>query len=193
MTTLQPFVLIARAACIAGCLASLAAEQKEPRIRRSTELCNPADVVLINQDGQKVQLKSLLDSGEPVVLNFIYLNCTTICPTLSAGYATLQTRLGAGSRKVHLISITIDPARDTPEALKAYMQRFRAKPGWDSLTGTRTDIEKAMHGLNTFIPDLSSMVPITLIRPARSAKWTRLFGLMSSSEFIEECRKAGLL
>jgi protein SCO1 len=193
MTRFQPFELMARAACIAGCLTTLTAEQKEPKLRRSTEFCNPADVVLVNQDGQKVRFKALLESGDPVVLNFIYLNCTTICPTLSAGYATLQTRLGAGSRKVHLISITIDPARDTPEALKAYMQRFRAKPGWDCLTGTRADIDKAMHGMNTFIPDLPSMVPITLIRPAGSAKWTRIFGLMSSSEFIAECRKAGIL
>ncbi|NWJ40395.1 MAG: SCO family protein [Geothrix sp.] len=180
-------LLLAAAACVQVASAS------EPRLRVSSEVCKPADVVLINQDGQKVRLKQILESGDPVVLNFIYGHCTTICPTLSAGYATLQGRLGASSGKVHLISITIDPDRDTPKALKDYMRRFRARPGWDCLTGSRRDIDAAMHGMNTFIPDLSSMVPITMIRPAGSEQWVRIFGLMSSSEFIEQCRRTGIL
>ena len=189
MTTFKPLVLVA---CVA-CATTLFAEPEEPRLRRSVETCKLADVVLLNQEGRPVRLKSVLESGDPIVLNFMYTNCTTICPTLSAGYATLQARLGANPRKVHLISITVDPAHDTPAVLKEYLRRFRAKPGWDYLTGTRGDIDRAMHGLNTFIPDLSSMVPITMIRPARSEKWIRIFGLLSSSELVEECRQAGVL
>ena len=193
MIAFKPLTRFSRVVCLVCCAGPLFAEAEEPRLRRSVETCRLADVVLLNQDGQKVRLKSLLESGDPIVLNFMYGTCTTICPTLSAGYATLQARLGANPRKVHLISITIDPAHDTPAVMKEYLRRFRAKPGWDYLTGTRADIDQAMHGLNTFIPDLSSMVPITMIRPARSERWIRIFGLMSSSELVEECRKAGVL
>jgi protein SCO1/2 len=181
-----------RAGTAVLCVSVLSAGPEEPRIRRSVETCTVPDVVLVNQDGQKVRLKQVLESDEPIILNFIYGSCTTVCPTLSAGFATLQTRLGDHARKVHLISITIDPKRDTPQAMKDYLRRFRAKAGWDFLTGTRADLDQAMHGLNTFIPDLSSMVPITMLHPHRNGKWIRVFGLLSSSEFLEECKKAGI-
>ena len=157
------------------------------------ETCVVPDVTLVNQDGKRLHLRTLLDSGEPVVLNFIYTSCTTICPTLCAGYATLQARLGENPGKVHLISITVDPARDTPRIMKAYQGRFRAKPGWEFLTGSKGDIEKAMNGFNTFIPNWESMVPITMIRTQRGGSWTRIFGLMSSTEILQECKRAGIL
>ena len=175
------------------CASLLGREPEEPRLRRSVETCSAADVVLVDQEGQPVRFRRLLETPDPIVLNFIYGNCTTICPILSAGFATLQARLDKNPRKVRLVSLTIDPRRDTPPAMKAYLRRFRARPGWDVLTGAKEDVDQAMHGLNTFIPDLPSMVPITLIRPAGSRTWIRIFGLMSSSEFVQECRRAGIL
>ena len=171
---------------------ALSAEAPEPPYRRSLETCAVPDLVLINQDGQKVRLKRLVESGDPVVLNFIYTSCTTICPVLSTGFTNLQTRVGGDPRKVRLISITIDPRKDTPKAMKAYLQRYRAKANWDFLTGTKEEVEQAMHGFNTFIPDTSSMVPLTFIYMRREKKWTRIFGVMSSSEFLLECKKAGI-
>ena len=117
---------------------------------------------------------------------------TTICPVLSTGFANLQARIGGDPKKVRLVSITIDPGKDTPQAMKAYLQRYRAKANWDFLTGTKEEVERAMHGFNTFIPDTSSMVPLTFIYLRKERKWTRIFGVMSSSELLEECRQAGI-
>ena len=174
------------AACLLLAAPPLRAGARTEPLRRSVETCVVPDVTLVNQDGKRLHLRTLLDSGEPVVLNFIYTSCTTICPTLCAGYATLQARLGENPGKVHLISITVDPARDTPRIMKAYQGRFRAKPGWEFLTGSKGDIEKAMNGFNTFIPNWESMVPITMIRTQRGGSWTRIFGLMSSTVFLQE-------
>lgn len=170
---------------------SAAEEAKEP-IRRSVETCAVPDLVLLNQDGKKVRLRSLVESGDPVVVNFFYTSCTTICPVLSTGFANLQAKIGEDPRRLRLVSITIDPVKDTPKAMKDYSLRFRAKPNWDFLTGTKAEVERAMHGFNTFIPDTSSMVPINLIYKPKEKRWIRIFGVLSSSELLEECRKEGI-
>lgn len=164
----------------------------QAKYKRTTEGYAVPDVVLVNQQGAKVHLKSILQSNKPVILDFIFGTCTTICPILSVGYTNLQQKLGADSGKVQLVSISIDPEHDTPKIMKEYLQRYRAKPGWDFLTGSRADIDKVMYAFNAYIPNKMSHYPLTLIRPAGDTKWVRIFGLMSSSEFMAECQKAGI-
>lgn len=156
------------------------------KYKRTVERYTIPDVTLINQDGKKVRLVSLLTSDQPVVVDFIYGTCTTICPVLSAGYANLQGKLAAGGKSPRLISITIDPENDSPYILKEYLKRFRARPGWDFLTGSRTDIDTVMKAFNAYIPDKMSHYPLNLIRMPKEGSWVRIFGIMSSREFIEE-------
>ena len=157
--------------------------------RRTIEHYTVPDVALVNQNGHKVHLKTYLQSNNPVVVEFIFGTCTTICPILSAGYANLQQKLGAGVRNVKLVSISIDPEHDTPNVMKEYLKRYRAKPGWDFLTGSRSDIDKVMYAFNAYIPNKMSHFPLTLFRSPSDGSWIRVFGLMSSSEFLNEFHK----
>ncbi len=158
----------------------------EVRYQRSVERYAMPDVVLINQNGDKVRLKQLLEGDQPVVVDFIYGTYTTICPVLSAGYLNLQRRLAKEGRTVRLVSITIDPENDTPKVMKDYLERYRAKPGWDFLTGSRADIDKVMHAFNAYIPDKMSHYPLNMIRNPKDGSWVRLFGILSSKEFLAE-------
>ncbi len=164
----------------------------DKQYRRTVENYAVPDVVLVNQNGAKVHFKNLLTSNKPVIVDFIFGTCTTICPILSAGYANLQQKLGVDSQKVQLVSISIDPENDTPKVLRDYLKRYRAKPGWDFLTGSREDIDKVMYAFNAYIPNKMSHYPLTLIRTPEDGKWVRIFGLLSSSEFVAETRKAGI-
>lgn len=158
----------------------------DTRYKRSVEKYLVPDVTLVNQNGDKVRLKSLLEIDQPVVVNFIYGTCTTICPVLSAGYLNLQRKVIAGNGQVRLISITIDPENDTPLIMKEYLQRYRAQPGWDFLTGSRADINTVMRAFDAYIPDKMSHYPINLVRSPQDGSWLRLFGIMSGKEFMEE-------
>ena len=168
---------------------SHAADQK---YKRTVESYTIPDVVLVNQNGARVKLKELLQSNKPIVVDFIFGTCTTICPVLSAGFINLQNKIGPDSQKVHLISISIDPENDTPKVLKEYLKRYRAKPGWDFFTGSRRDIDTVMRAFDAYIPNKMSHYPLTLIRSPADGKWIRIFGLMSSSEFLSEFQKVGL-
>lgn len=162
------------------------------KYKRTIENYTVPDVVLVNQNGAKVRFRDILQSNKPVIVDFIFGTCTTICPILSVSYANLQQKLGPDSQKVQLVSISIDPENDTPKVMKEYLKRYRAKPGWDFLTGTRADIDKVMYAFNAYIPNKMSHYPLTLIRSPGDGKWIRIFGLMGSAEFMGECQKVGI-
>lgn len=163
-----------------------------PKYKRTIENYTVPDVILVNQNGEKIRLKSYLTSDKPVVVDFIFGTCTTICPILSAGYANLQQKLGTDTQKIKLVSISIDPENDTPKVMREYLQRYRSKPGWDFLTGSRKDIDKVMNAFDAYIPNKMAHYPLNLIRTPADGRWIRIFGLMSSSEFMSECQKAGI-
>jgi len=172
-------------------LANSVPAAEPPRYERSIENYTVPDVVLINQNGDKVRFKALLESGDPVAIDFIYATCTTICPILSAGYANLQRKLGSKTQKVHLVSITIDPENDTPAILKEYLAKYSAKPGWDFLTGSRRDIERVMTAFNAYFSNKMDHQPLTFIRSPQDGSWIRLYGLLSGVDFVDEYKNAG--
>ena len=97
---------------------------------------------LTTQDGARLSLHDL--RGKVVALTFIYASCTDTCPLLTAKMAGLQTRLGADfGPRVFFASITVDPQRDTPGALKRYAHGHGADlRGWAFLTGAAADIHE---------------------------------------------------
>ena len=167
------------------------AAEGAPGYKRSVGRYVAPDVVLVNQDGAKVRLLSLIESGKPVILDFIYGTCTTICPVLSAGYTSVQAKIGPDPRKVQLISVSIDPEHDTPKIMKAYLKQYRAKPGWDFLTGSREDIDRVMKAFDSYIPDKMLHKQVTFIRGQGPGEWVRIDGLPGSSDLMDEIGKAG--
>jgi protein SCO1/2 len=114
---------------------------KKLELVRSTGAYTVPAVELVDQDAQQVALRALLNVDKPVLLNFIFASCTTICPVLSAGFAAFQKKLGDDADDVVFVSVTIDPEHDTAQTLKKYSERVGAKPGWVFLTGGGDDFE----------------------------------------------------
>jgi len=95
---------------------------------------------LINQSAKPYGTRQL--EGRPWIADFIFTHCPGRCPMLTREMSRLQTDLGGrGWDDVMLVSISVDPANDTPEALTAYAAKHGAKlDGWQFLTGTRDGI-----------------------------------------------------
>jgi protein SCO1/2 len=100
------------------------------------------NVELITQDGKKVHFYDDLIKGKIVAISLIYTTCHYACPLETARMAQVQKKLGdrVGS-DIFFYSISIDPEHDTPEVLKAYMEKFNVGPGWTFLTGKKQDID----------------------------------------------------
>jgi len=96
------------------------------------------DFSLVASDGTPVTAEDL--DGAPWVAGFIFTTCAGVCPLMSGQMEQLQAELPDDS-SVRLVSITVDPAHDTPEALQAYAERFHARPErWQFVTGEPREI-----------------------------------------------------
>jgi len=155
---------------------------------RSVQYYKIPNVVLLNQDGKKLNLKEVVDSGKPVVFDFIYTTCTTICPVLSATFANLRKELGENADKVQLISLSIDPEHDRPEQMKKYLSRFKAGKGWDFLTGSREDINRVLKALDATVVDKMAHEPLYIIHAPPSDDWVRIKGLLSKGDLLRELK-----
>lgn len=174
---------------VAGFLSAKPVEAADVPFRRTTESLTMPDVVLVNQNGEKVNFRKLMESEKVVVVDFVYATCTTVCPILSAGFANLQRKLGDGSNKVWLVSITIDPENDTPAIMKEYLSRYQGRPGWDFLTGSRSDINKVMSSFGAFFPNKMAHQPFNFIRTDEKGKWVKLDGMIGGMDLLNEIAK----
>jgi protein SCO1 len=95
------------------------------------------EFTLINQDGKNFGSADL--RGKIWIADFIYTTCPGPCPMISNRMSELQKPLE--KTDVHLVSFTVDPAKDTPQVLQTYAERLQAEPGrWDFLTGPQSTI-----------------------------------------------------
>lgn len=91
---------------------------------------------LVERSGRALTADDL--RGTPWVANFIFTQCTGMCPGLSTRMAELQRRMRAGGLDGRLVSFSVDPTHDTPEVLRGYAKRFGAdEQRWLFVTGDR--------------------------------------------------------
>ena len=90
------------------------------------------DFALPDVDGKTRSIQDF--AGKAVVVFFGYTQCPDVCPTTLAEVAQAKQLLGSDGARVQAVFVTLDPERDTPEVLKAYMRNF--DPGFVALRGT---------------------------------------------------------
>ncbi len=99
-----------------------------------------ADITLTNQLGQKVSINNDL-KGKIVVIDFFFTDCPTICPRLTRNMTLLQRAFKKNDSICHLVSITVNPERDSFPVLRAYADRFGVNHDhWWFLTGDKKAI-----------------------------------------------------
>ncbi len=157
-------------------------------ISRSTFAYRTPAVTLVRDDGKSVSLAGELDDGRPVLLNFIFTTCSSICPLASQTFAEFQRKLGQESGTVHLMSISIDPEQDTPARLVAYARKYHAGPEWQHYTGTLEASVATQRAFDTYRGDKMSHTPVTLLRAAPGKPWLRIEGFVTPDELLHDYR-----
>ena len=128
-----------------------------------------------DQNGKPFSLSDL--KGKVWIADFVYANCKTICPPMTAHMASIQKQLAKAGLKADIVSFSVDPGDDTPEKLVEFGQKFHADfSNWHFLTGySDKDIKQLsqgsfktalikdspddiMHGTSFFLVDQSGTV-----------------------------------
>jgi protein SCO1/2 len=156
------------------------------RYLRSVKAYDVPDVTLVDRDGTPVSLASVLKGNQPILLNFIFTSCTTICPVMTATFAAVQRNLGANGQHPLLVSVSIDPEHDTPERLAEYAERQGARAPWHFLTGNSASIVRVQKAFDVYRGSKMNHLPVSFLRASPSEPWTRIEGFASSRDLVQE-------
>jgi protein SCO1/2 len=104
------------------------------------------DYTLTNQFGEQVSLPDDY-SGKVLVVGYVYTNCPDICPMITYNMRDLQREF-PGEQDFHLISISFDPERDSPEVLHSYAESYNIdQSNWSMLTGEKSEVDEVLDKL----------------------------------------------
>ena len=149
-----------------------------------TSLVLPNIIVLDSQNHEHRLLDLLQD--QIAIVNFVFTSCTTICPVLSATMQAiekqLQDQLGKG---VILVSISVDPARDTPDKLRTYAKKLGTGQHWYWLTGRPSEVNQLLKAFGIPVGRPEDHPPIILAGNANADNWLRWVGIPSTETIIE--------
>jgi protein SCO1/2 len=188
---------LGRAAVTLSLLAVLLLGAGSPRAQEAHKHAAPAarpaaapripDVACLDQDGKKLRFHTDLVKGKVVVISFIYTNCTSVCPVIGEGVARLQAALGERvGRDVHLISVSTDPVTDTPEKLKAWGARLKAKEGWTLVTGEKPEMDRLLKVLTGGVSGNKVHEPLLLIGNEATNVWAGSYAYEDPARIIQK-------
>jgi cytochrome oxidase Cu insertion factor (SCO1/SenC/PrrC family) len=112
------------------------------------------DFRLVDQDGQEVTLREL--RGKVVLLNFIYTGCEDSCASMKELKTLARALGGRMGKEVSFVSISLNPEGDTPEALKAFGQRWGIGPGWKLLTHPSAAAEELASAYGVYVKRIAA-------------------------------------
>jgi protein SCO1/2 len=96
---------------------------------------------LTNPQGTSVDIRQF--RGRAVLLSFLFTSCPDTCPLTTANLRVAWQRLGATTRRLKILAVTVDPRGDTPSAVRQFLERHHMAGRMEWLTGTRPELERA--------------------------------------------------
>ena len=183
--------LVVLAITVFGGSLSVAAQTGNAAKPEQTAAESPAhkyftDVVLLNQSGERMRLYSDLLQGKVVIIDSFFATCQGSCLPMNRNLEKVQEALGDHIGKdVFIISISVDPAVDTPASLKEYAKKLHARPGWYFLTGDKQNVDLALHKLGQYVNDKQDHLNIFIIGNERTGLWKKAFGLAPSNQLVK--------
>lgn len=142
----------------------------------------PPDIALTSMTGRRSTLRKELDAAEPVILNFVFTTCSTICSAQTATLAALQRQLHSGARPARFLTFTIDPDNDTAEQLARFARQFGVAAGWEFFTGDFDDLVRHQEAFDVYRGAKAGHPPVVLMRRGRSSPWVRVEGYPSPQD-----------
>lgn len=148
------------------------------------------DLELVTQDGERVRFFTDVLKDHVVLINFIFTNCGSACPLLTRSLVSVADLLGDDvGKSVRFISISIDPARDDPAAMKAFAEKHGAnRPGWLFLTGEQENIDRIVKKLGSYSPDVEAHSTAVLAGNVPERHWTKIVPNLPPQAIAERMR-----
>lgn len=139
MTALRPALVVAAALSLAAC------GGRPDHLAPEDDLSADA-WTLVDQDSAAFAFPADL-AGRPAYVTAVYTHCPDVCLTTMQQTKRVRRALGADSAAVQFVTLTFDPARDTPAVLRRYASTWRTGPAWRLATGDSAEVARLMDRL----------------------------------------------
>ena len=147
------------------------AESEEERAREYF-----SNLELINQDGETVRFFDDVLKDKVVVINFIFTNCKGACPLITHKLTLVRDGMeGYIGEPIQFVSLSLDPARDTPAAMKEFAKTHNADhDGWVFLTGKSENLDSIIKRLGQFTDDIEAHSTMMMAGNVNAAHWIKI-------------------
>jgi protein SCO1 len=132
------------------------------------------DLKVITHEGEELRFYSDVLKDKLVLISFFYISCPTPLPALLTTFK-LQKLLGEQlGKEVILLSISVDPENDTPEAVAEYAKKYNPQKGWLFLTGKRENMDAINKKLGNTLRLPEGHLRVLLLGNLKTGHWMRM-------------------
>jgi cytochrome oxidase Cu insertion factor (SCO1/SenC/PrrC family) len=148
------------------------------------------NVELVDQNGERLKFYDEVLKDNVVVISFIFTNCQGACPLMTRNLTRIRDMLPDTVRgEINFVSISLDPVRDTPSAMKEFAQTHDAdQDGWLFLTGQPDNVNLVTQRLGTYTDDLEAHTTMLIAANVREAHWTKIPPNVPPNGVVERLR-----
>ena len=145
---------------------------------------------VIDQDGNRLRFYDDVLKDKVVAINFIFTNCQGACPLMTQNLSMVRDMLGVElGTDIHFVSISIDPVRDTPAAMKEFAETHRAdQEGWRFVTGDPENLAHIVKRLGQYTDDVEAHSTLLIAANVRTAHWTKIPPNVPPNGVVERLR-----
>jgi protein SCO1/2 len=162
---------------------------EEQRLEEEAARAYFTDTEVVDHQGRRHRFYSDLMKGRIVLINFAFATCTTACSPITANLAKVQRQLEERvGRDVWMLTVTVDPVNDTPQALAAFAQKFKAQPGWLFLTGSPENVTALLRKLGAYTEKKETHSTALLIGDTRTGNWVKTVAMEKPERIVEAVR-----
>jgi len=177
-----PAVGLAEAALKAPAADAAAAEEKARNYF--------TDLEVVDQNGKRMRFYSGVLKDRVVLINFVFTNCLDACPMMTK--KLIQTRkllVDSVKDDIWFVSVSVDPERDTPEAMKAFAKKQGVDESrWLFLTGSKENLNIIVKRLGQYTPEVEAHSTLMLAGNDKTRHWTRVMPMVPPAGVAEQLR-----
>ena len=149
------------------------------------------DTEVIDQNGKKQRFYSDVLKGRVVLISFIFTNCEFACPMQAQKLKQARAAMVPSIKDdVWYVTLSVDPERDTPEAMKKFAERQGVDESrWIFLTGKKENMEFLVKRLGQYTPDIESHTTLMLAGNTITKHWTRVMPMLTPPDIANKMRE----
>lgn len=134
------------------------------------------DTQLLTQDGQSVRFYSDVLANRVVLINVVYTHCEDACPLITRKLVEVRQKLeDKVGQEVWFVSISTDPERDSPQALKKFAQAQGVdEQRWVFLTGAKADVDQVLKRLGQLGPSAEEHSTLLIAGNVAAKRWSKI-------------------